>query len=792
MRRLSIAIVVVALTIVSFAVPARSAEFTIRVLKHRLNNNALQLYLEVTDHVNKPLALKLMEKGFALDTGIGGAMSLSLSKFQGKGKGVATILMIDRSGSMKGLDDRVRDAAIKYIDAMRQEDQIALFFFGAGKEVTPFSKDPGKLRAWLNGHYEKATPPGRGETLLHAYLMEAILLAANAGSDFPLVVMLTDGVDTGGDTYTKQDVGKRAMDNQVPLFSLGFKLFRNDQAKRNNDVSNAKELRHLEGLAEATNGWATEVDDNTDVTREFLAIRERLDNVLIMDMELCGYARAEVASRPPNNIRVTYEDRGESIWYPVIMAPIPKDFEVPACPDCPKNEDQECKGDEKCEGGYCKALTCPDVWQKPQDHACRDIKCKDLEADKELDKCPEGTWCVEATGFCGKEPPKVGPCQVRGDDGVPVARPCVEDCSCDSGCLCVEGACKVSPRPEATERPTCATCEFPVDGKCLLLSCRDDDDCRAKCTDVEGSCVCRKVEHPIEGGEKKLCVREVFETPAACAMSCQTVSSMGACVDIACTGNDGCSEKCGCSDKGKCAVAPDPGQCPECQQAIHGTCGFPPCKEDADCGEGCGCDTAQGLCSALWFCAKTENRMTCYAVGGGLLLLILLLIIIFVATRKPKFEEEEELDPEEESVEDDAEEIVRQTEIGEEVVRPPTVLETGLTLAVYWNDQLQTQMPVTVDTITVGADNSNTLPLDIPTISFRHATFTYRSGQLMLRDDGSTNGTFLNDSRLAPGVDISIGVGQVVLLGSAVSIQVLGPHGDAGGQPIFKGTVIDR
>ena len=322
MRKLSTTFVALVALLV-FVAPAQSADFTIRVLKHRLDKNDLQLYLELTDHQKKPLALKLVEKGFSLDTGIGGAKSLRLSKFQGAGKGVATILMIDRSGSMQGLDDKVREAAIKYVDAMRQQDQIALFFFGAGKEVTKFSSDAGKLRAWINEHYAKPAP-GRGETLLHAYLMEAILLAANAGSDFPLVVMLTDGVDTGGDTYTKQNVGERAMSNQVPLYSLGFKKFRNSQARRNNDVSNAKELRHLEGLADATNGWATEVDDDTDVTREFLAIRERLDNVLIMDVQLCGYTRAEVASRPANNIQVKYEARGESIWYPVTMAPIPK------------------------------------------------------------------------------------------------------------------------------------------------------------------------------------------------------------------------------------------------------------------------------------------------------------------------------------------------------------------------------------------------------------------------------------------------------------------------------------
>jgi len=52
-----------------------------------------------------------------------------------------------------------------------------------------------------------------------------------------------------------------------------------------------------------------------------------------------------------------------------------------------------------------------------------------------------------------------------------------------------------------------------------------------------------------------------------------------------------------------------------------------------------------------------------------------------------------------------------------------------------------------------------------PRISAVHATFKLESGQLMLRDEHSNNGTLLNNSRLSPGVWAPVPNGSVVRLG---------------------------
>jgi pSer/pThr/pTyr-binding forkhead associated (FHA) protein len=52
-----------------------------------------------------------------------------------------------------------------------------------------------------------------------------------------------------------------------------------------------------------------------------------------------------------------------------------------------------------------------------------------------------------------------------------------------------------------------------------------------------------------------------------------------------------------------------------------------------------------------------------------------------------------------------------------------------------------------------------------PRISAVHATFKLESGQLMLRDEHSNNGTQVNHNRLSPGVWAPVPNGSVVHLG---------------------------
>lgn len=89
-------------------------------------------------------------------------------------------------------------------------------------------------------------------------------------------------------------------------------------------------------------------------------------------------------------------------------------------------------------------------------------------------------------------------------------------------------------------------------------------------------------------------------------------------------------------------------------------------------------------------------------------------------------------------------------------VQPKHLLVTGGPLT-------GTTVPLGSAVITIGRAPSSTLVLDDPYASSRHATLEEQNGDWIIADSGSTNGTFVDDERLAeplrlaPGVTVRIG-----------------------------------
>ncbi|MDO8588083.1 MAG: FHA domain-containing protein [Armatimonadota bacterium] len=77
---------------------------------------------------------------------------------------------------------------------------------------------------------------------------------------------------------------------------------------------------------------------------------------------------------------------------------------------------------------------------------------------------------------------------------------------------------------------------------------------------------------------------------------------------------------------------------------------------------------------------------------------------------------------------------------------------------------------VVVSPISIGRDATNNLALDQdPRVSRGHATLTYENGQYVLRDAGSTNGTFVNNTRVTERV---LNAGDTIQVGGTTMILV--------------------
>ena len=69
-----------------------------------------------------------------------------------------------------------------------------------------------------------------------------------------------------------------------------------------------------------------------------------------------------------------------------------------------------------------------------------------------------------------------------------------------------------------------------------------------------------------------------------------------------------------------------------------------------------------------------------------------------------------------------------------------------------------TSLPLGGSTITIGRAPSSTLVIDDPYASSRHASLHEENGDWILVDDGSTNGTFVDDERMAEPIRLAVGV----------------------------------
>lgn len=84
-------------------------------------------------------------------------------------------------------------------------------------------------------------------------------------------------------------------------------------------------------------------------------------------------------------------------------------------------------------------------------------------------------------------------------------------------------------------------------------------------------------------------------------------------------------------------------------------------------------------------------------------------------------------------------------------------------------------------TLLLGRDPAESLVAaafaDYENVSRRHATVTVDdSGRATIRDENSTNGTFVNGDRVLPGVAVRLADGDVVRLAADVSAEVMLPR----------------
>ncbi|QEN03610.1 FHA domain-containing protein [Thiospirochaeta perfilievii] len=70
-------------------------------------------------------------------------------------------------------------------------------------------------------------------------------------------------------------------------------------------------------------------------------------------------------------------------------------------------------------------------------------------------------------------------------------------------------------------------------------------------------------------------------------------------------------------------------------------------------------------------------------------------------------------------------------------------------------------------TITIGRDRNNTIVLDDPLVSRRHAIIEEKMGTYYIRDLGSTNSTYVNKNPILPNQEKKLQPGSVINIGKS-------------------------
>lgn len=153
----------------------------------RINTSLVQLNIGIADRQGRAVT-DLRRDNFTLYED--GARQ-TIASFESAASPFSLALLLDVSGSTLGFRQQIKQAALRFTDALSPEDRVAVIAFNEKTVVmTKFTSDRSKI-AWAITNVE-----GRGSTELYAALRFALKELAGEGKRRKAIVVLTDGLDT--------------------------------------------------------------------------------------------------------------------------------------------------------------------------------------------------------------------------------------------------------------------------------------------------------------------------------------------------------------------------------------------------------------------------------------------------------------------------------------------------------------------------------------------------------------------------------------------------------------------
>jgi len=154
----------------------------------RVDTSLVQLNVGVADRQGRPITdlsrdnFKIFEDG----------APQTIASFETTAAPFSLALLLDVSGSTIGFRQQIKQAALRFTDALLPDDRVTVIAFNEKTVVlTKFTYDRNKI-AWAITNAE-----GKGGTELYAALRFALKELVGEGKRRKAIVVLTDGLDTG-------------------------------------------------------------------------------------------------------------------------------------------------------------------------------------------------------------------------------------------------------------------------------------------------------------------------------------------------------------------------------------------------------------------------------------------------------------------------------------------------------------------------------------------------------------------------------------------------------------------
>ena len=217
---------------------------------------------------------------------------------------VSVGLVIDSSGSMRNVRDRVIAASAAFVDSSNPQDEVfALVFNDDVRPVlpptAPFTSDVSILRNALAQVFE---PVGR--TALYDAVAEGLAYVAKGTRDRQVLVVLSDGGDNASRSWA-DDALARAQASNTLIYSVAIIDPADPDANR----------KRLKQLAETTGGEEFEPNDIAEVGRVFQQIAREIRHGYTIGYEPSdpsprhGFRHLRVEAQAPDGRRLVTRTR---------------------------------------------------------------------------------------------------------------------------------------------------------------------------------------------------------------------------------------------------------------------------------------------------------------------------------------------------------------------------------------------------------------------------------------------------------------------------------------------------